>query len=108
MAADDLERTRQQWTYRGSTRPAWAIEPGPGQESVWDYPRPPRIDPDSRLVRIVYGNMTIAETRRAFRVLETASPPTVYIPPEDVRTDLLVRAPDTTICEWKGPATYWL
>lgn len=74
---------------------------------MWDYPRPPRIDSDSRLVRIVHGNMTIAETRRAFRVLETASPPTVYIPPEDVRTDLLVRAPDTTICEWKGPATYW-
>jgi uncharacterized protein (DUF427 family) len=107
MAKDDLDRARAQWAYRGSERPEWAIEPGPGQESVWDYPRPPRIEPDSRLVRVASGAITIAETSKALRVLETASPPTIYIPPEDVRTDLIIRAPGVSICEWKGSATYW-
>lgn len=107
MAKDALDRARAQWGYRGTERPEWAIEPGPGQESVWDYPRPPRLEPHSRLVRVAYGSVTIAETRRAVRVLETASPPTFYIPPEDVRTDVLVRDRGASICEWKGSATYW-
>ena len=107
MAADKFERARKQWSFRGSNRPEWAIEPGPGQESVWDYPRPPRLDPDPRLVRVVHGSTTIAETRHAVRVLETASPPTIYIPPEDVQTDLLKRARGASLCEWKGSATYW-
>jgi len=107
MTADDLKRARALWSFRGSRRPDWAIEPGPGQESVWDYPRPPRIDHSKRVVRVKYGETTVAETRGAVRVLETASPPTFYIPPEDVRTELLVRAPGTSICEWKGSATYW-
>lgn len=107
MSADDLERARNQWGFRGSRRPEWAIEPGPGQESVWDYPRPPRTETDSRLVRVAYGGTTIAETRNAIRVLETASPPTIYIPPQDVRTDLLQRARGASMCEWKGAATYW-
>lgn len=107
MAADDLERARAQWSHRGSTRPEWAVEPGPGQESVWDYPRPPRIEQQERLVQVSYGSLMIAETRRAVRVLETASPPTFYIPPEDVRADLLVRQRGTSLCEWKGSATYW-
>ena len=64
--------------------------PGPGQESVWDYPRPPRIEPSARRVRVVVGGVTVAETMHALRVLETASPPTFYIPPADVRLDLLV------------------
>lgn len=107
MAANDLERARALWSFRGADRPDWAIEPGPGQESVWDYPRPPRWEPDSRSVRVAHGATVVAETRRAVRVLETASPPTFYIPPEDVRTDLLVRARGASICEWKGSATYW-
>jgi uncharacterized protein (DUF427 family) len=107
MAADDLERARNQWSFRGSRRPEWAIEPGPGQESVWDYPRPPRMDSDERLIRVAHGGTTIAETRSAIRVLETASPPTFYIPRQDVRTALLRRARGASICEWKGSATYW-
>lgn len=83
------------------------IEPGPGQESVWDYPRPPRLEPSRRRVRVIVEDQVIADTTRALRVLETAGPPTYYIPPEDVRTDLLVPAEGHTICEWKGEAGYF-
>jgi len=83
------------------------IEPGPGQESVWDYPRPPRVVPDSRLVRITFGGEVIAETVRSMRVLETSQAPAFYLPPEDVDLDLL-RPSDhrQTFCEWKGIASY--
>ncbi len=77
------------------------------KESVWDYPRPPRVEPVDRHVRIVLGGETIAESDRALRVLETSSPPTFYIPREDVRTDLLIDADGVeTFCEWKGTANY--
>ncbi len=105
--SDEHERARAQWSYRGNGRPTWAIEPGPGQESVWDYPRPPRLEPESRWVRVLHRGTVIAKTQRATRVLETASPPTYYIHPEDVREDLLVRASGASFCEWKGAATYW-
>ena len=102
-----LERARAQWNHRGTERPPFAVAPGPGQESVWDYPRPPRIEPDSRVIRVEYQGETIAETRNSVRILETASPPAFYIPPEDVRTEWLERARGASICEWKGSATYW-
>lgn len=60
-----------------------------------------------RRVRVVVGGVALADTTRALRVLETASPPTFYIPPEDVRLDLLVPEPRRTVCEWKGEASYW-
>lgn len=77
-------------------------------ESVWDYPRPPRVEPCRRRVRIEHGGEVIAESSSALRVLETASPPTIYVPAGDVRVDLL-RAVDgnQTFCEWKGAATYF-
>jgi uncharacterized protein (DUF427 family) len=83
------------------------IEPGPGQESVWDYPRPPRVERTTRRVVVAYAGQTVADSRRALRVCETAGPPVYYIPPEDVRVDLL--GPSTvrrTFCEWKGMASY--
>lgn len=89
------------------TRPPWAVVPGPGQESVWDYPRPPRIEPVGRPVRVVFAGVVIAASHRAVRVLETASPPTVYVPPDEVRTDCLVASAHTSRCEWKGRASYW-
>ena len=95
------------WKFTGSTRPPFADEPGPGLESVWDYPRPPRIEPDSRVVRVEFGGVVVAETRRSLRVLETSSPPTFYLPREDVNFDLLVPVDDQTYCEWKGSASYW-
>jgi uncharacterized protein (DUF427 family) len=83
------------------------IEPGPGQESVWDYPRPPRVEDSDRHIRMIFGGVTIANSRRAKRVLETSHPPVYYIPLEDVRMEHLVRNPRSTWCEWKGAARYY-
>jgi uncharacterized protein (DUF427 family) len=83
------------------------IEPGPGQESVWDYPRPPRVEETSRHVRIVFNGEVIADTRRAKRVLETSHPPVYYIPPDDIRMEYLTEAGRRTWCEWKGQARYY-
>ncbi|MFZ1864304.1 MAG: DUF427 domain-containing protein [Polyangiales bacterium] len=104
---DEIEHARTQWAHRGKQRPPWAVEPGPGQESVWDYPRPPRLAPDARLVRVAHGGIDVAESRHAVRVLETASPPTFYLPEQDVDTDLLVPGGGSSHCEWKGRASYW-
>lgn len=79
----------------------------PGQESVWDYPRPPRLEPTDRRVRVVFAGETIADTRNALRVLETSHPPSYYIPPEDVRVELLIRTDRQSVCEWKGTAIYY-
>ncbi|PWN07298.1 DUF427 domain-containing protein [Rhodohalobacter mucosus] len=95
------------WKYTGNERPPFAIEPEEGEESVWDYPRPPITDPDSRTIIVEAGDSVIAKTNRAVRVLETASPPTFYIPPADVNEDLLEKASGSSFCEWKGSATYW-
>ena len=94
------------WTHRGQKRPGFAIEPGPGQESVWDYPRPPCIDRDPREV-VVAARSELARTRAALRVLETASPPTFYLPAAAVVAGALVPAPGRSHCEWKGEARYW-
>ena len=95
------------WIHRGQVRPPFADEPEPGQESVWDYPRPPALVPDTRRVCVRSGSATIAESTRALRVLETASPPGFYIPPDDVRRDMLTPSAGTSFCEWKGAASYW-
>ena len=76
------------------------------RESVWDYPRPPRIDPLGRRVRVELGGETLADSTGAVRILETASPPTVYLPPADVRLEYLRPARGETYCEWKGSAAY--
>ena len=95
------------WKYDGTERPDFAKEPGPGEESVWDYPRPPKPVKDSRIVEVKWMNQRIAKTTTSVRVLETASPPTFYLPPDDVKTGLLEKAPGSSYCEWKGRATYW-
>ncbi len=99
--------SRRAWTWRGQERPPFARTPGPGEESVWDYPRPPRIAPDEREVVVRLGDRVVARTRGAVRVLETASPPTFYLPPGDVQTDRLVATEGSSFCEWKGRAVYW-
>jgi uncharacterized protein (DUF427 family) len=83
------------------------IEPRPGQESVWDYPRPPVIVPTDSHVVVLHRRVVIADTRRATRVLETSQPPAFYIPPEDVAMEHLYRTKARSFCEWKGAATYW-
>ncbi len=82
-------------------------KPAPGQESVWDYPRPPRVEAFSKGVVIVYGGITLAESRNARRVCETSHPPVYYIPQEDVRMEHLKREAHTSFCEWKGTAVYY-
>jgi uncharacterized protein (DUF427 family) len=95
------------WRRAARGRPARVPAPGPGQESVWDYPRPPRIERVAKRVRVEFAGVTLAETTQALRVCETASPPTYYLPPECVRRDLLEPAPGTSLCEWKGTARYF-
>lgn len=83
------------------------IEPKEGQESAWDYPRPPKIENCSKLIKIVFNNTVIAETSRAKRVLETSHPPVYYLPPEDVKMEYLTPAENHSFCEWKGEASYY-
>ena len=82
------------------------IEPGPGQESVWDYPRPPRLELASKPVRVEFNGRVVAETARAYRVLETSHPPVYYIPIEDVDAASLRPSARSSFCEWKGRAAY--
>ena len=81
--------------------------PGPGRESVWDYPRPPRVEPVPEPIRVVAGGVLVADTTHALRVLETSHPPVYYVPLADVRSDLLRPSPGSSACEWKGRASYW-
>jgi len=97
-----VQRAREQWRYDGGARPPFAEEPGPGQESVWDFPRPPRIEPTDKPLRVMLDDTGLARTTRGMRVLETAGAPTFYVPPDDVNTELLRRTGNRYHCEWKG------
>jgi uncharacterized protein (DUF427 family) len=87
--------------------PAARIEPGPGQESVWDYPRPPRLESSDKHIQIKFNGVMIADTHRAKRVLETSHPPVYYIPLEDMQQEYLQQTSRSTFCEWKGSASYY-
>ncbi len=105
LVTDWLTRAREQWVHRGAKRPDFAAPPGPGQESVWDYPRPPALVPDAREVVVRHGDLEIARSTRTVRLLETSHPPTFYIPRADVTA--LTRSGGGSFCEWKGPCTYY-
>lgn len=83
------------------------IPPAPGQESVWDYPRPPRLERISNHIQIIFNSVIIADSRRAYRVLETSHPPVYYLPPDDIRQEYIQPAAGSSWCEWKGQATYF-
>ncbi|HXI06374.1 MAG: DUF427 domain-containing protein [Bradyrhizobium sp.] len=83
------------------------ITPGPGQESVWDYPRPPRLEKVGERLRVVFNGETIADSVAGFRVLETSHPPVYYIPPDDIARRHLAKAAGSSWCEFKGLAAYW-
>ncbi|NNE00460.1 MAG: DUF427 domain-containing protein [Pirellulaceae bacterium] len=83
------------------------ISPMPGQESVWDYPRPPRLESCSKRIRIVAGGISIVDTCESIRVLETSHPPVYYFAPSVVRTESLQEADGASFCEWKGYADYY-
>lgn len=77
------------------------------KESVWDYPRPPRVEADSRRVVVKSGGTVIADSTSAVRILETSHPPAFYIPTEDVDMSLLKLGSRHTFCEFKGTASYY-
>ncbi len=83
------------------------IPPQPGQESVWDYPRPPRLEPVTQKIQIIVSGQVIADTDRAYRVLETSHPPVYYLPPADIQMQYLQPTPQGSFCEWKGNALYY-
>ena len=76
-------------------------------ESVWDYPRPPRLEPVPQTLRIVFAGRTVAETGAGWRVLETSHPPVYYLPRDCFTNCVLERAAGRSLCEWKGQAGYW-
>ena len=83
------------------------IEPGPGQESVWDYPRPPRLEVSSKTIEVKFDGVVVVASNRTLRLLETSHPPTYYIPPEDIRWEYLSPGTGRSFCEFKGYAVYW-
>ncbi len=83
------------------------ITPGSGQESVWDYPRPPRLEDSDKHIQVILNGVIIADTHRAKRVLETSHPPVYYLPPEDVKMEYFTPTFRSTFCEFKGNASYY-
>jgi uncharacterized protein (DUF427 family) len=74
---------------------------------VWDYPRPPRVEPTADVVEVTLGGLLVARTTRALRVLETSHPPTYYLPMEAFAPGSLVPTGGQSFCEWKGVAAYF-
>lgn len=83
------------------------MTPQDGQESVWDYPRPPRLESVPERLRVVFNGEVIADTSNAYRILETSHPPTYYIPPEDIQMQFLHKTERQSFCEFKGGARYY-
>lgn len=83
------------------------VKPKAGQESVWDYPRPPRLEPVKEHLRIVFNGEVIVDTNKAFRVLETSHPPTYYLPIADFKKGVLQAVERKSFCEYKGLAVYF-
>lgn len=79
----------------------------PGQESVWDYPRPAVAQPTTAHIVVMLGGLVVADTRRAVRTLETSHPPSYYVPPADIAPAVLQPAAGLSFCEWKGHARYF-
>lgn len=82
-------------------------KPELGQESVWDYPRPPRIEPVPERLKVIFNGRVVADSAKGYRILETSHPPTYYIPREDINEEFLRPAAGQTFCEWKGRASYF-
>ena len=104
---ESLRAARDAWHWRGHRRPPFAQVPGPGQQSVWDFPRPPEIVAEPREIVVRWGAYEVARTMGAMAVRETSHPPTFYLPQADVNMALLQPAGSGSFCEWKGPARYW-
>jgi len=95
------------WEFTGTQRPDFAVAPQQGQESVWDYPRPPALMPSKEQIDVRFNSLILANSCRTLRVLETAHPPTYYIPESDVNWSALAAISKSSFCEWKGTANYF-
>lgn len=100
----DITNARNRWQFTGKGRPHFALTPQAGQESVWDYPRPPAVARCTARLRVYAGSQLVADTGQGMRVLETAGAPTYYFPPDDVEHEQLTFGELTSVCEWKGLA----
>lgn len=83
------------------------IPPQPGQESVWDYPRPAILQDTDKHLKVICKGITLAETQRGKRVLETSHPPVYYFPAEDIQLQYFIENPRQLFCEWKGRYQYY-
>ncbi|MCW2832753.1 MAG: hypothetical protein JWN68_706 [Nocardioides sp.] len=88
-------------------RPVTPHPPGPRQESAWDYPRPPRVEPSDETIEVRLGGVVVASTQASVRVLETSHPPSYYLPLDAFEPGVLRAVGGTSFCEWKGVATYY-
>ncbi len=88
-------------------RPVKPDKPGPGQESVWDYPRPPRVETTSETIEVRLAGMVVCRTQAALRLLETSHPPAYYLPIDAFEPGVLRSVAGSTFCEWKGAASYY-
>ncbi|MCR9278250.1 MAG: DUF427 domain-containing protein [Pseudomonadaceae bacterium] len=99
-----VRAARSHWRYYGQRRPDFAAQPERGQQSVWDFPRPPRMIWCDKEIRVEHRSRVVARSLRAVRVEETAGAPTYYLPPEDVDETLITYGDVASVCEWKGAA----
>jgi uncharacterized protein (DUF427 family) len=105
---DWLLKARNKWHFTGQKRPDFAMQPKEGQVSVWDFPRPPALVKETRSLQVLHEGQVVAFSKKSLAVQETASPPTYYVPPEDVNHHFLVLIQGkTSLCEWKGSSSYW-
>jgi len=104
QVSDTVLQARRKWRYTGVARPAFAASPAQGQISVWDFPRPPRIESVDKTLLVRADGQEIACTNEGVRVLETAGAPTYYFPPDAVCADALSYGDEASLCEWKGEA----
>jgi len=91
---------------RAKREPVRPDKPGPGQESVWDYPRPPRVEPSTERLVVRLGGEVVADATASYRVLETSHPPVYYLPRSSFVPGALAQADGASMCEFKGRAGY--
>ncbi|MEU9981141.1 DUF427 domain-containing protein [Streptomyces sp. NPDC050856] len=65
------------------------------------------VEPGTQHVRVVHRGQVVAESRRPLVLRETGCPDRYYLPPDDVRTELLAASDTRTHCPFKGTASYW-
>ena len=104
---EDIREEVKKWRSHKRDKPDNIIKPGPGQESIWDYPRLPKVELFTKNIRVKFAGKVIALTNKSYKVMETSSPPCYYISQENIEMEYLFKSAYKTLCEWKGIARYW-